>query len=221
MEIKKSNLMFVIHHFVRPVWALYLFKCISFILTIIKQLNKKYRNNVYIHKNLWKNCTTSQTVSNFFKVNFEYIWDDLDNSKRGLFDHDSSMLEFYTGNGSKAGGDCDISDIVSKKINSIKVKSKRVGIISGEKNKLSSWHYDCLFNGNRLFNFGYVINGENEKNTFENLNTSWSNFFSNKILYWNCYKPLEYIGGFITGSILISSLSIIIILITKAVIGCH
>ncbi len=193
----KSKLMFFVHHFIRPIWALYLLKFIFFIIYCYKyitddKIREKYKKN---KKEFLEIKDLSYLIA-FYRNNYIYKWDSLN----GVLDHDNSKLEFFC-----EFGDCNdmgsYSSLILKKLN---FNAKRIGIL-GDKG-ITSWHYDCLIKENDkkyvLFNYGDIIISNSIENVIKELNKEWDNYWKN-IKYWKCYKWLEYIGGLIIPFIVI------------------
>lgn len=220
--------LFLFHHFIRSIWATYLFKFIAYIKTSIKLINKKFKDSYLSNLLTFEKVKSFNDLKNWSINEYRYFWDDFtDGEKKGYFDHDPSKKEFFLGGPSKIsptnkpdddpnkyypGDDCDgLPIFIKKKLKKLNINSDRVFIVG--KNFVGTAHYDCLLKINNryyLWNYGQLVSSLKQDSIFNNLNIAWNDFWGKEITWCKCYRPLEYIGGAFTIITILSLLGLAI-----------
>ena len=196
-----SFLWYLVHHFVRVIWAnllgivfniFYLFK-----QQIKNDLKTKYTNN-YNH---YKGIKTLSELQDFYRNTYIYKWDgDFSkyNSKltflNGLVDHNNFKREFFS-----VFGDCDdLGRWSAKALKNIEEVANiiPIGMYSASENQGLFWHYDCYFEKqgkSYLFNYGNLIEGQDIKDCIKRLlinykrNIAWDTLDAVNFKWWPCY----------------------------------
>jgi len=168
------TLMFIVHHFLRPIWS-YLIKFIFYVIYLFKDKEKQKANRL-----LWENIKTLEQLKLFFSNVYKYKYDGI----IGELDHDNPSNEFFAN-----FGDCDDMGRFSMlKLKELGFVATRVGILN--LSNIRSWHYDCLFemNGKKvLFNYGNLIEADSADECIKNLGKTWNLFSGDKVNWWKCY----------------------------------
>jgi hypothetical protein len=182
MKKFKIFLMFIIHHFIRPIWSYGIFGIPYFLYYFCKYIFSKKQREL-INKNKKKYFEKKESILNFiifwnlnYKGNYKY------DGFKGLFDHVNSPFEFY-----QKIFDCDDASLYPflyfKKHN---FNTIMIGLYGSS---INSWHYDCVVqedvNKWVLFNQGNSIYGSSIDECIKILGNNWLIFKDN--IYWKCY----------------------------------
>lgn len=180
IRIIKSFILFIIHHFIRPVWALILFGVPYFLAFLTIYIFCKDSREL-INKN-WQQFFEKRNI-----IDFIAHWNNNFKGKYksdgfiGLFDHYNSPFEFF-----RIIWDCDDASyypaIIFKNI------GYKVYIIGLYGSKINSWHYDCIVktadNIYMLFNQGNCIFGNSIDDCILKLGEKWNTF--KNCVWWKC-----------------------------------
>lgn len=201
----KLILVFTFHHFIRSMWATYIFQIKGFVQCISKGVK-----NLYIfHLKKFNDLKNLSDLNNWFLSVYRYkTW----NKKSELLNYNNSNIEFFTGDsqalpGSKSD---NMAYYANKKLRKLGYRSYKIGIM----NQLDTLHYDCMFmNAGKyvIFNYGNNIIDVDKNLCIVKLDNKYKNIWNRDLIYWKCYPLLEVLGPFITLGIF----SLILFLITK------
>ncbi len=176
----KRILMFFVHHFIRPLWAILIglvYGLIYFFKVFTSKENKiKYYDNkdsYYLVKSIKEFIAWWNT-----RYRGKYKSD----GYNGLLDHYNTPIEFFMNT-----WDCDEASVYPHiKFKSLGYESKMIGLLG---KKITSWHYDCIVKLKEdeymLFNQGNCIYGKTEKECLDTLSSRWSIFRT--YIYWRCF----------------------------------
>lgn len=141
--------MWILHHFVRVIWANLFGFCVW-----IGKLFTADRNLYKQRKMLWNDIKDIDGLVDFIRNVYQYKFD----GYKGAFDHNNFPLEFFT-----QFGDCDdVATYAKKKLRQIYGNDLQYCEIRGFSNLgVKFWHYDCVYKLRteyeyRLFNYGNI-----------------------------------------------------------------
>jgi hypothetical protein len=185
MKLMRIIGMWLMHHFVRPIWYRYLFVGIAFTkYAFLYMFNPNKRADYKANLKKWNTRIKAlEGLNAFFQKDYRYKFDGTFKNRKlnGAFDHHNVPLEFFM-----EWGDCDDQAEYSKdklrelsKMKGKKYKPVTFGIVG---TSLDGWHYDTMFElaGKYFFfNYGHNIDGKTRDECLTQLNGSryWNNMW--------------------------------------------
>ena len=180
--------MFIMHHFIRVIWA-NLFGGIMHIVYALKlrtnkELWEKYKKN----QAKWDAIISDVELAEFIKNDYKYKWD----GPKGAFDHNNFSLEFFTD-----FGDCDdVGHYVCKKLKAIygdELEYCKTHGFSELGAKPPFWHYCCIYKFKNqdqyiLFNYGQRNTGDSIEGIEKIMTEIYSKTYKFKkgVVTWPC-----------------------------------
>ena len=177
--------MFMMHHFLRVIWA-NLFGFIMHVYYAFRiRFNKDLWNQYKSNQAKWNAVFSDKDLAEFIQNDYKYKWD----GPKGVFDHNNFSLEFFTD-----FGDCDdVGHYVCQKLKQIYGKDLEYCKTRGYAELgIKFWHYDCVYKlkGDTeytLFNYGQM----NKAKSIEELDHEMEqiykeNYDFNGLVSWPC-----------------------------------